>query len=307
MQSIGILRLLPQGEIVNEYFRRLASPAKRKAPLADLVPAPHTARVKLARAARWGWLLLIAIAACTPSAWERHQTMLHRHMANSQWEAALDDAHWLVNNAFLQAPEGERSRTAEAGRQLRLAQLAATTGDTKTAVNALREALTIDPTVAPAVREQLDALQLTPAQREQVKREFAWNFAALAPAEADPVPQAHTDPAECWSYRVQEVRIRQRRTLRTTRGMQRQVTYDARAWAYDVRTHRWSPDGEWVDDIGTETELVDGPPQPHYRAIVAAEHEFYADGGVPPCHRQAWRGPFEADGTLFVAMELPAP
>ena len=61
-----------------------------------------------------------------------------------------------------------------------------------------------------------------------------------------------------------------------------------------------------MNEIGTETEPVDGPPRPRYRAIVAAEHEYYADGAVPPCHRHAWRGPFEADGTVFVTLELPA-
>ena len=109
----------------------------------------------------------------------------------------------------------------------------------------------------------------------------------------------------CWSYRVQEVRIRYQLTMRTANGMERQVTYDARPWAYDAAAHRWSADGGWVSEAATETEPVDGPQRARYRAVVTAEHEFLAEGAVPPCHRQAWRGPFETDGTVFVALELP--
>ena len=93
--------------------------------------------------------------------------------------------------------------------------------------------------------------------------------------------------------------------MRTADGMERQVTYDTRSWVYDAPTRHWSVDGGWVSDSGTETEPVDGPQRPRYRALVTANHEYLADGTVPPCHRQAWQGPFEADGTVFVAQELP--
>jgi hypothetical protein len=251
----------------------------------------------------WAWLLAVGVAACAPSTWERHQTALREHTAKGQWKAARAEEQWLINNAFLQAPVEARTREAEAARQLRLAQLAAKTGDTRAAVQALREALTTDPSQAKAIRAQLDALPLSPAEAAQIKPEFAWNLAALAPGENAP---SQTEPGACWSYRVQEVRIRQQRTMRTTNGMERQVTYDARSWVYDSGAHRWSSDGVWLNDSGTETEPVDGPQRPRYRAVVAAAHEFLVSGSVPPCHRHAWQGPFEADGTVFVAMQLPA-
>lgn len=254
---------------------------------------------------RWVVLVVIGVTACVPSLWERHQKALHEDSANADWAAAVAEQQWLIKNATLQAPPEERNRQAEAKRQLRLAQFAAKAGDTKTALQALRDALTTDPSQAPAVRRQLDALQLSPAQAERVKYEFAWNLAALDPGEELPA-QAERGAPECWSYRVQEVRIRHQLTIRTANGMERQVTYDARPWVYDAAARRWSADGGWVDEAATETEPVDGPQRGRYRAVVAADHEFLADGAVPPCHRQAWRGPFETDGTVFVARELPS-
>ena len=260
--------------------------------------------MRIVRPTPWVCVLLIGVAACT-SAWERHKSSLHEHAANAEWEAATTDARWLINNAFLLAPASEQSPEAEADRQLRLARLAARAGDTRAAVQALREALTTDPSQASAVRTQLEALPLSPADADRLRREFAWNIAALAPSDDALLPQQRVD-AECWSYRVREVRIRHQREVRTANGMERQVTYDARPWVFDAGAHRWSADGEWLNDIGTEIEPVDGPPRPRYRALIAAGHEFYADGTVPPCHRNAWRGPFEADGTVFIATELPA-
>jgi hypothetical protein len=254
----------------------------------------------------WGGLLLLGVAACGPSMWDRHKAALRDDAADGHWEAAMAEQQWLITNAFMHAPVEDRTREAEAARQLHLARLAGKAGDNRTAVQALREALATDPSQAGAVRAQLDTLRLSPAEAEQVKYEFAWNLAALAPGE-DALAHAQPAGSECWSYRVQEVRIRQQRTLRTANGMERQVTYDARPWVYDARAHRWAADGAWVDDVGTESEPLDGPPRPRYRAVVAAEHEFYADGAVPPCHRQAWRGPFETDGTVFVATQLPKP
>jgi hypothetical protein len=253
---------------------------------------------------RWVWLLAVGVAGCVQSTWERHQTALHKDIASGAWKAAKAEQQWMINNATLQAPVEERTREAEGARFLRLAKLAAKAGDTRTAVQALRDALTVDPSQASAIRAQLDALPLSPAEEARVKAEFAWNIAALAPA--DEAPQAAPADAACWSYRVREVRIRQRHTMRTTNGMERQVTYDAREWVYDAETHRWSADGGWVIDIGAETEPVDGPQRPRYQALVTAAHQFYADGAVPPCHRQAWRGPFDSDGTVFVAKKLPA-
>lgn len=260
--------------------------------------------MKLAGCLRWICILVLGLGACT-SAWERHQAALREHAANAEWDGATAEARWLIDNAFLQAPAGERTTEADSVRQLRLAHVAAKAGDTRAAVQALREALTTDPSRADAIRAQLAALPLSVAEADRVQREFAWNIAALAPSDDALLQQQRVD-AECWSYRVREVRIRRQRTVRTGNGLERQVTYDARPWVFDAGARRWSADGEWVNDIGTEIEPVDGPQRPRYRALTDADHEFYADGAVPPCHRGAWRGPFEADGTVFVATELPA-
>jgi hypothetical protein len=253
-----------------------------------------------------GWVVLLAAGAtaCTQSAWQQRQAALRKHAANGNYAAATADQQWLINNASLQAPVEERTREAEATRYLRLAKLAAKTDDKRTAVQALRDALATDPSQAGAVRAQLDALPLTPAEAAHLKPEFAWNLAALAPGD-DAAQEPHSAEVGCWAYRVREVRIRQQRTMRTTDGMERQVTYDAREWVYDATAHHWSADGGWATDAGSEREPVDGPPRPRYRALLAAARGFLADGVVPPCHRQAWRGPFETDGTLFVAAELP--
>ncbi len=42
-----------------------------------------------------------------------------------------------------------------------------------------------------------------------------------------------------------------------------------------------------------------------YEAIIAADHEFFSDDGVPPCHRARWHGPYDTRGTIFVAEQLP--
>jgi hypothetical protein len=168
----------------------------------------------------------------------------------------------------------------------------------------LRQALTTDPHQAPKIRARLAKLPVSAVERERLQREFAWNSAALAPAD-DAMLQADRDQPECWSYRAREVRIRHRRTLRTADGMQRRVTYAARAWQFDADTRVWRPDGGWLEDAGAEVELVDGPAQPRYRAVVAANHGFYVEGTVPACHRDAWQGPYDHDGTGFVAAHLP--
>src|SRR5262249_5494913 len=101
-------------------------------------------------------------------------------------------------------------------------------------------------------------------------------------------------------------RIRKQRTERTARGMERQVSYDARPWRFDAQQGRWSVEGEWVSDAGTESELVDGPQQPRYRALVSASHQFYTAEAVTPCQRELWVGPCDPNGTVFVTSQLPA-
>lgn len=172
------------------------------------------------------------------------------------------------------------------------------------AVDALRDALAADPHQAAAVKAELPHLPLPAAEIDRLEREFAWNVAALAPKD-DAWLRGDDTGSQCWSYRVREVRVRHRRTLKGEAGMEREVTYDARPWVFDAATRWWHPDGPWIKDAGTEIELVAGPEQPRYQAITAADHQFYADEGVPACHRAGWRGPYDAEATVFVATHLP--
>jgi hypothetical protein len=251
---------------------------------------------------RWGWLLLLVAAAACTSSWERHESSLAKHEANAQYRQAIAEARWLVDNAFHEAPAAERSPAAQAERYLHLARLAAKTGRMDLAIEALRQALTSDPHQAGAVRAALERLPLPPAELENRKQEFAWNSTALAPADE---PDGDRNGTQCWSYRVREIKLRHQRTVRTAGGLQRQATYDARPWAFHADSHQWQVEGPWITDAGTELEAVDGPEQPRYRAITAAEHQFFADEPIPPCHRSGWQGPYDSNGTIFVAARLP--
>lgn len=248
--------------------------------------------------------MLLMVAGCT-TAWERHQTQLAEHEAHGDYLKALSEQRWMIDNAFVQGPREEHTPEADARRSLHLAKLAAKTGKYHLAVDALKQALTTDPSQAAAVRRQLDALPLGPAERARLDHEFAWNIAALQPGDDALAPDV--EETACWSYRVREVRVRHQRTVSTADGMQRQVTYDARAWVYDSDRHQWHADGEWMSEAGTETEWVNGPSRPRYRALATAGSHFYTEGKVPPCHRSAWQGPYDSDsGTIFVAAQLPA-
>jgi hypothetical protein len=250
---------------------------------------------------RWWFLLLLAVAACT-SAWERHESSLAKDEAEGLYSQAIAEERWLIDHTSEEAPEGERSPEADAKRHLHLAQLAAKAGRLDLAVRELRRALTTDPHQADAVEAALEQLPLPPAELELRKQEFAWNSAALAPEDK---PRGKPRSTYCWSYRVREVRLRHQRTVRTADGLQRQATYDARPWAFHAQSRQWQVEGPWRTDVGTEVEAVDGPGQPRYRALTAAQHEFFVDERVPPCHRSGWQGPYDSDGTIFVAPRLP--
>jgi hypothetical protein len=252
---------------------------------------------------RWGWILLLVVAAACASTWEKHESSVAKHEANAEYRQAIAGQRWLIDNAFYEAPAAQRSPAAEAKRYLHLARLAAKAGRPKLALDALNHALTSDPHQAPAVWAALVRLPLPPAELERRKQEFAWNSAALAPADAPAGDQKET---QCWSYRVREIRLRRQRTVRAAEGLQRQATYDARPWAFHADSHQWQAEGPWIIDAGTEVETVDGPERPRYRAITAAEHLFFADEPIPPCHRSGWRGPYDSDGQVVVADHLPS-
>lgn len=249
---------------------------------------------------RWYFLLFLALAGCA-TAWQRHEARLQAAEAAADHTQAVTEARWLVDNAFQEAPAAEHTSTAEARRYLRLGQASVEAGDANAAVEALRQALTLDPHQAPAVRALIERLPLPADQRDRFQQEFAWNSAALAPGDQPPAPGG----PRCWSYRVREVRLRHNRIVQTSAGPERQATYDARPWRFDAPSRRWEPEGGWVTDVGTEIEQLAGPEQPRYRAIIAAEHEFLSDDGVPPCHVPQWRGPYDPQGRIFVTGKLP--
>jgi len=269
------------------------------------LPTSHDACILRVRM-RWICALLVLVSGCASfsSPWERHQQSLAQDEAQGQYAQAAAEVQWMIENALLQGPANQQTPQAEAARYLHLADLAAKAGNQRLAVEALRETLTIDPHQAPKIRARLAKLPVSAVERERLEREFAWNSAALAPAD-DAVLEADPAQPDCWSYRASEVRIRHRRTLRTADGMQRRVSYAARQWLFDTVTRAWRPDGAWLEDAGAVAELVEGPAQPRYRAVVAANHGFYVEGTVPACHRDAWQGPYDRDGTGFVAAHLP--
>ena len=254
---------------------------------------------------RWWCCVLLLLAGCTTT-WERHRSQLAADEAAGDSKNAAAEVRWQIDNAFAYGSANENTPAAEATRYLHLARLAAKNGDVPAAIEALREALRTDPQQAGAVRAQVDHLPVTAAERDRLRDEFAWNAAALVPADdARAEPGEVDERSSCWSYRVHELRIRRRRIVKLPDGMQRQALYDARPWIFDVTAGRWRTEGDWVTAAGTETEWVGGPEQPRYRAVTAADHEFYTDGSVPACHRAGWQGPYEAGGTVFVAARLP--
>lgn len=255
---------------------------------------------------RWPLVfVLVLLTGCITSTWEIHQTQLAQDEAHGDFTKAVSEQRWMIDNAFAHGPREEHTPEADAKRYLHMAKLAAKTGDYRLAVDSLRQALQSDPKQAAAIRTQLAALPLTPSERARLDREFSWNIAALQPGDDALAPEV--DEAACWSYRVYEIHVRHQRTVTTDNGMQRQVTYDSRAWVYDGETQQWRADGEWRSEAGTETEWVSGPGQPRYRALVAPGSRFYTGGKVPPCHRSEWHGPYDLDsGTVFITEQLPA-
>jgi hypothetical protein len=177
-------------------------------------------------------LVVVVVAGCT-STWERHQTQLAEAEAHGDYHEAVSEQRWLIDNAFVLGPRSEHNFEADARRYRHLAKLAAKTGNYRLAVDSLKQALNLDPSHAAAVQAQLDALPLTPSERAKLDSEFSWNIAALRPGDEGRPPAVEENL--CWSYRVREVRVTHVRTVSTEDGMQRQATYDARAWTF----RRW--------------------------------------------------------------------
>ena len=252
---------------------------------------------------RWAWVPLVLVMGCTP-AWERHKAQFAQREAGGQYDEAVEEAQWLIENASDEAPSEERTMVADTKRHLALSRVAAKAGDSRLAIQALRETLTVDSDAASSVAQLFNQLPLDPATRARFQSEFGWNTMALAPGDV-PLPHDREAAAGCWPYHAREIRIRHERTVKTPDGPERQLSYDARLWTFDAATQRWRADGNWVNDAGAAVELVGGPPAPRYRAVLAADHGFYTEERVPACHRKYWQGPFLENGTLFVSPALP--
>ncbi len=246
---------------------------------------------------------MLLVCACA-SPWERHEALLAKDAERGDYKHAAADVRWLSDHAFEEGTASDRTPEAEAARDLELARYAARAGDVSAAVNALRDALIADPHRAADVRAQLDALPVSKRERARLTQEFAWNIAALAPAEAGALADDN-DTTECWSYRVHEVRVHRPHTVSVPGGTERRVTYDARPWSFDGASGGWRREGDWIPDAGSEIEPVDAPDHSRYRALTAAEHQFVTDQEIPPCHRAAWKGPFGPPGRVFTTPDLP--
>ncbi|MBI4515313.1 MAG: hypothetical protein HY699_05800 [Deltaproteobacteria bacterium] len=246
-------------------------------------------------------LLLLVSAGCS-TAWQRHGRAFQEAQADGKLDEALREQQWLIDHAFSDAPAAERGKRAEAERYLNLAALTAQAGNGNDAIEALRLALQTDPTHHEAVLRQLEQLPLPPRERRRVTAEFRWNLLALLPGVV--VPDDSLLP--CWPYRVRQVQVHRIEVRQGVGGGERIITYDGRSWVYDPEADSWHPDGGWVADLGAETERVLGPTRPRYRAIVAADGGFFAEGPIPPCHHSRWSGPFDAERNgLFVTPRLP--
>jgi hypothetical protein len=217
-------------------------------------------------------------------------------------EAAMREQRWLIDHAFEAAPREQRTRQAEGQRYLALAELTAQAGQTGETIEMLRQALRTDPAQHEAIMKQLNALPLSPKARRRVDAEFRWNLMVLLPG----LPPPEDDLLPCWAYRVRQIQVSRIEVRQGTEGAKRVLSYDARSWVYDPDDDSWYPDGDWFDDIGAETEPVNGAPRPRYEAIKAADGGFFTEGPIPPCHRHRWSGPYDMErNRLFVTRELP--
>ena len=247
-------------------------------------------------------LLAMVLDACATSSWQQHSLSLEQARANNQLDLALQEQRWLIDHAFRDAPKEQRTRQAEVDRYLGLADLTARAGETGETIETLRLALETDPSRHQAIMDRLAALPLPPAERKRVEAEFRWNIMVLLPN----LPPPQDDLLPCWPYRVREIRVRRTEVRQGMEGAQRLVSYDARSWVYNPERDAWFPDGDWFDDIGGETEPINGPTRPRYEAIVAANGGFFTEAPPPPCHRHRWSGPFEKErDRLFVTRQLP--
>lgn len=246
-------------------------------------------------------VLAILLVSCT-SAWERHRQLVDDHRAAGDVGSAAAAQKWLVENAFLHAPEAERGPEHDADRLLVLADLLAGAGQVRPAIELYREVLRLDRTRAEDVLTGIGLLPIPPDLRNAYLDEFARTALSL-----DPGARIGRQPGQaCWSYGAREIRVRSIWTTKGPDSLERHARYDARRWSYDAGRDIWQPDAEWVRDAGAEIQPVAGAANPRYTAILDADGGFLADVAIPPCHQPEWHGPYDTRwGTIFTAPELP--
>src|SRR5438477_963039 len=88
--------------------------------------------------------LLALLAASCSSPWQEHQKQLAEAEHSGDWDQALNETKWLIDNAMAYGPQAQRDPAAEADRYLMLADFATHAGKTSQAIEALREALMLD-------------------------------------------------------------------------------------------------------------------------------------------------------------------
>lgn len=244
----------------------------------------------------------VVLVGCAATPWEKHKEAYQQALAAQNYEVALEEQRWMMERAFSYAPPEEQGPKFEMDRQLDVARLAGRLGNVDEAVTTLREALQTDPNRYREILEVLDGLPLSPLERRRLNEQFRWNLQTLLPSLAIPA----ADEMPCWSYAVREIRIRSDEVYRGLGKSERRITYDVRTWRFDDGRRAWRPDGDWLTDAGAEVQLTDQPPRPRFQAVEAANGGFLAEGPLPPCHLQAWQGPFDqAHNQLFVTQDLP--
>jgi hypothetical protein len=247
-------------------------------------------------------VMTVLVAGCT-STWEHHQQLVAQRTASGDYEGAVAAQKWLVDNSFLEAPTQEKGPRWDAARMMELGDLQGKAGQNAAAIATYRDILLVDPTQVENVLVGIGMLDLPEDKRNALMDEIVQNVQVIDQRVL--VGIAPTEP-KCFSYVAHEIRIRQRDRTMGGQGFEHQVTYDARPWVYDVAHGTWRADGEWIADAGSETQKVNGPPNPKYQAVLDADGGFYVDGGIPTCHAGYWRGPYDqARHTTYVARHLP--
>ncbi|GIW42087.1 MAG: hypothetical protein KatS3mg076_2664 [Candidatus Binatia bacterium] len=257
---------------------------------------------------RWGVAVAVVVVAGACSflspreSWRATERRVDELTAQGRYREALELQQWIVAHAFERAPEEEQTPEKEARRVYRLADLYGRTGDTVRALEAYREVLRLAPDRLEDVLVGIDLLPLPEEERDAIMETFVRNALAIEPGLVLP----GQDSSGCWTYRVEQVQVRRIVTRNSQEGLEKVVTYDVRPWLYDARNKTWRPEGSWRTDAGSEVLGPGRVENPRFHAMLDADGGFFAEGPIPPCHQEAWAGPYDRTRRrIFVAKRLP--